>query len=107
MTWRLDPPTFGLTGGIGPTTLAEFTEQQWPACPVCGTTIEVTAICVGDHSLPPEQWAYIMGQWHCPRGCDPKRRTPEELGDYTGFGEPFSFAVPEVVFNTYWLRGRD
>jgi hypothetical protein len=93
MTWHLEPSTFGLYGGIAPSTLEGFAEQQWPPCPVCGTTIEVDAISVPDLGIPSAKWAYVMGEWHCPHGCDPKRRSPEELAGHTGLwlGEPFRF----------------
>lgn len=89
MTWHLEPSTFGLYGGIAPSTLAGFAEQQWPPCPVCGTTIDVDAICVPTTPHDPEV-LYMMGQWHCPRGCDPKRRSPGELPEIS---EPFRYGT--------------
>lgn len=89
MPWLIDPPSFGLHGGTPPTTADEFAEQQWPPCPVCGTTVDVDRIDIS--AFDDVEPRYIMGQWECPNGCDPKRRTVEELWSWTGLGEPFRF----------------
>lgn len=71
MTWTFDenfrpqPPD----GRREVFTLAEFHRQEWPACPVCGTTVDVTPVPTPTLN---DRDQYIPGRWRCPRGCDPR-----------------------------------
>ncbi|MDP4501040.1 FmdB family zinc ribbon protein [Nonomuraea turcica] len=74
-TWRINPENLSL----GPeeerssTTFTdqEWRAQEWPECPVCGTTVSVSRISTpsADERIP----RYIMGRWECPNGCDPRQ----------------------------------
>jgi hypothetical protein len=92
MTWCIDPSTFALTGGTPPRTLSEFAAQEWPPCPVCGTAIEVDAVAVP--VMGSRESGFMMGQWYCSRGCDPKRRP---VGSVPELGEPFRTGVVASV----------
>ena len=50
-----------LTGG-------ELRAQQWPACPVCGVTVDVVSVRTSDASGGPDY--YIPERAWCPRGHD-------------------------------------
>lgn len=76
--WYIDPDTGHLTGGPKSVlTGAEWREQVWPSCPVCGATIRVDRVEVT--RFPPPHGGvreYIVGMWECPNECDPRRADP-------------------------------
>jgi hypothetical protein len=69
--WRINPVTFTLEGGpAGVMTAREFAAQRWPACPVCGSQINVAQISVT--SALDQFPKYMIGRWECDLGCDPR-----------------------------------
>lgn len=77
--WRIDPDTLSLTNLDVPDrhsviySAQEFAAQQWPPCPVCGTTVDVNQIDVtlNEEDERRNGRTYISGPWSCPRGCNP------------------------------------
>lgn len=73
--WQVDPDTGQLTNPDYPVgyrfTADEFASQEWPPCPVCGTTIRVDR--VHNPSMETTTPMYITGRVECPNGCDPGR----------------------------------
>lgn len=73
--WRIDPGTLRLTNPDAPSrfTGAEWAQQRWPPCPVCGATVEPDKIYATanqrDHEL--HGCTYMAGLWSCPHGCNP------------------------------------
>jgi hypothetical protein len=72
--WKIEPNTLHVVpvdgGPVGRFTGQDWQAQQWPACPVCQTTIAVGQVDVtesGDY-YP----MYAMGAWRCPNDCDPR-----------------------------------
>jgi hypothetical protein len=64
----IDPDTFALVGD----------GDDVPPCPVCLAPIEIDMIDVTTWgSTEPE---YVIGQWECPNGCDPRTADPRYLG---------------------------
>jgi hypothetical protein len=72
--WRINPETLALepedeqVGHIF--TAQDWQAQEWPPCPVCGTTINVAQVDVQTSQDPVP--TYIMGRWQCPNNCDPR-----------------------------------
>ncbi|HEY9414744.1 MAG TPA: hypothetical protein VIQ30_08310 [Pseudonocardia sp.] len=80
--WRLTPdgvvePEDG--GPAGPFTAQEWREQQWPPCPVCGST-NAEPERVDVQGLQDRFPKFVVGAWECPNDCDPRpalrERTP-------------------------------
>ncbi|GAA2861456.1 hypothetical protein [Nonomuraea rubra] len=70
--WHINPETLNLDPeeDRGTTTFTdqEWNAQEWPACPVCGTTIDVSRISTPD--LGDRTPKYIIGRWKCLYRCD-------------------------------------
>lgn len=80
LPWHFNPDTWQLAGGpVRPITGAEWREQQWPPCPVCGSEIDIERC---DVTSKGDAWAtggvryYIHGLWQCPNECDPRQADP-------------------------------
>ena len=52
----------------------EWRAQQWPPCPVCGST-DAAPQRVDISEITDRDPVYLMGAWECPNRCDP---TPEQ-----------------------------
>lgn len=65
--WSINPDTMALEGGpTGRLTGGQWNAQQWPPCPVCGTTVNVDRVDAREwlDQVP----MYLMGGWECPNG---------------------------------------
>lgn len=60
-------------------TEAQIRASWWPACPLCGTTIEVDLIDVTTWNRPVPR-EYLIGVWECRNGCDPRDSDPRYIG---------------------------
>lgn len=70
--WEIDPDTWNLVGDTERQfTASEFAKQEWPACPNCGTTLDVSPIHAPDGN---SRDVYIIGRMRCPRGCSPRQQ---------------------------------
>ena len=67
--WQIDPGSWLLTGLDIHRQFTEdaWSQEAWPLCPVCGTTVTVEFITAPDLE---GGWTYqCTGQWTCNSGC--------------------------------------
>lgn len=69
--WFIDAETLQLVGPEPGRTYSgeEFAAQEWPPCPVCGTTVMPQPFDVS--GLADRLPVYTVGRWACPNECDP------------------------------------
>lgn len=103
--WRIDPDALCLVNPDRPErfTGAEWAQQQWPPCPVCGATVEPDKIyaTANQRDFDLNGDTYFPGLWSCPRGCNPEtgeRFHGEQttIRDVNGLGFRCSCGVHEV-----------
>lgn len=78
--WRLTPdgqvePEDG--GPVGLFTAQEWRAQQWPPCPVCGST-NAEPQRVDASQITDRFPKFVVGAWECPNDCDPRPALREQ-----------------------------